>query len=317
MKPKIATYVVLMVAMSSAGVHAEDWRFSIGPNYRTFGDVEFDAGTFDASAYGTSYNGANYVDGSVVANGLGGVTYTVNDAMQQVAQPGLDIVTFHEVTFAGGDDSTDAAWGLALEACRRVSIRGDWVFGLDLSLTTAALRQESNFGGTVSVSSFDVNPPLWPPAGPGIPADGPLVSANPASPAAPTPVGTLNARVERDLDVDLYTAAVGLSAETAIRGLNVRLGAGPALLLADCEVRTLDWAGWQTGSAVCRHSGSDTTYQVVGGAYASIEAGINLTERVQLGAKARYDYAFDDLDFHGGELDLSGLSAQVLVSIEF
>lgn len=130
--------------------------------------------------------------------------------------------------------------------------------------------------------------------------------------------------VQQDIDVDLWVVSLGLD----VRGKRWVAGKKPYISyivgagLTGNFVRAdsnLHWAAVQNGVALDSASfpGDDSTFEV--GVYGEAGVLIQLSDRVSVSVRGRYDHLFDDAEvsFPNGnaEIDLSGASAVVSIGI--
>ncbi len=314
---KYLPFLAACVLTLGSAARAEGWKLSLGANYRTYRDLHAEAVDFNGSAYGSSFNGKTYVDGAVVSNGLGGATYTVRSATNQISQPALDTATFRGVAFEGGNDETDPGLGMIIRASRELVTRNGVDIRLDLSLTTAHSSTDSTFAAGATLDSFDVTVPGWPAAGPGIPAPGPLVSANAPVQIAAVPVAAAGATVDYDFDLDIYAIGAGLALEYRLGRLSLSLAGGGAVHVADHDSTRIERVDWNSGGTVYRNRTRNSGIKILPGAYLTAGLELALDERVSLGVEARYDEVFRDLDMGLARVDLSGFSGQILLAVRF
>ncbi len=126
--------------------------------------------------------------------------------------------------------------------------------------------------------------------------------------------------VQEDIDVDLWILSLGLD----VRGKNGKVsfvaGAGVTgnFMSADS---TFNWSAVEKGMALdsARYSGDDCAFEV--GVYGEAGFLFDLSEKLYLSLKARYDHVFEEADLSfsntNAEIDLSGVSGVATLGIVF
>ncbi|MBT7053946.1 MAG: outer membrane beta-barrel protein [Lentisphaerae bacterium] len=315
----IAVLAVAGVAMAQ-DAETNGWRLSLGASYRTFGDVDFLALTLAQPS-------GNYVNGSYADGG----NYDIQHGSQ--LQPGgwafdggLGLwtrnATFDQTSFGGGSEGADDSTGFVLELEKEFkqtesdltlsmlcglgffqSEAGMSANGLATTTLTGMLTSPVDPGAAVPVTPYTVA------GSAGFPLSGPVDLG-----AAATTAATLNF----DADLDLYVLSLGVRGAYQVGDFGFVLGAGPTINLADFETEArqtvTNTAG---GSAGYTRTDSDSTSDVVFGAFIGVGAEYRYAERWALGIEYRYDTLFSDVETDQAEIELDGHSLQAKLSWSF
>lgn len=347
MRTKTAWIAAVLTAMAVAlPAGAEDWTLSLGVTNRSLGDAELKAVSFQSAnpAYGPYVNGA-FQEGPGVL--------TVDDLTLQA--PGVDVTSGGGPVTRGGGVSLDRfitgnmesgtasdARGVVLGLRRAMGGDSEEIeWGLDLSMVFFQPELRDTLAPTVLTDSFEVDsggaiPNYWSPAGTNW-----NYSQNPnggtfddlGNPPLNTPstlpitqtasdqenAGTTTGTLVYDIDMSMLTLGAGFSGVWRVGKLNLSLGAGPTLTIADVDGRVTERAVW-TGSgedvyAPRKHR--NNTVQAEVGAYGAVGLTYQITESVGLCVECRYDYVIDDLQTRYADFDLTGASGQLKLVFSF
>ena len=326
---KLLGVALLAVAGAAMAQDAETngWRLSLGASYRTFGDVDFEALTL-------AQPGGNYVNGSYTDGG----NYDIQHGSQ--LQPGgwaqvdpdaipnngdeffTRNVTFDRTTFGGGSEGADDSAGFVLELEKEfkrtesnlaLSLLCGFAFfqsdagmsanGLATTTLTGMLTSPVDPGAAVPVTPYTVA------GSAGFPLSGPVDLG-----AAATTAVTLNL----DADLDLYVLSLGVRGAYQVGKFGFVLGAGPTINLADFETEARQVVtNTADGTPAYTQTDSDSTSDVLFGAFVGVGAEYRFTERWALGIEYRYDTVFGDVDTDQAEIELDGHSVQAKLSWAF
>jgi opacity protein-like surface antigen len=278
------------------------WRLQLGVSYRDFGDVELD-----------SYRLRNY--GSMAAEGgpFGIQGYSVLPGLRDGSG-----VTADQVSFRGEGESADEAWSPVVGVQRELWRRGS----LSLSLTgsLAYYRTGGELGSRGSAASpgrFRASHFNYLVAGEQVLAppinDEPLPGFSPGTSAA--------VRLD-EFRLDLLVLDVGLRGQYEWDRFYLTLGLGPAFYWADAESEVVESGAWNaipgTGDpGSYRLARSDSDSDVAVGVYASLGAGVQLSERIAVEVEYRRDEVGGGVGTSQAELELSGQTGMVKVVIGF
>lgn len=292
---------------------SSSWRFSLGVNWRSFGDVHFDSLDLSPGA-------ETYLDGAVQAVGFDGNgnpilwNYSVDDSLEQVDVLSLNEITYSQGNFEGGDDDLSLGTGVVLSARSEKRILPG--IGLVPVFSLATAGTDGSYGAAASVSyvGYDLGPGnFWN----GAPGGGPdpntldmdFAEHNimPVSPA-----GSTTATISFDTELELYTLACGLeTVPFQWKDIALSLAAGPTLSIVDCEMERKYSAVNSSGLTVASGSDSDDKTSFRAGAFLALEIAYSFTEKLALSGTLRYDWIPVDMETSFGSIDLSGASAQV------
>jgi opacity protein-like surface antigen len=143
--------------------------------------------------------------------------------------------------------------------------------------------------------------------------DGPLPGFSPGTSAA--------LRLD-DFRVDLLVLDVGLRGRYEWERLYLTLGLGPAFYWAEAESEVVESGAWNaipgTGDpGSYRLARSDSDSDVAVGVYASLGAGVQLSERIAVEVEYRRDEVGGGVGTSQAELELSGQTGMVKIVIGF
>jgi len=295
--------LVLAMAAAAWSWGAESpWRLQVGVAWRDFGDVELDG--FKLRNHDSMYKEGgpfgiqNYSELPGLRDGSG--------------------VTADQVSFRGAEDSADDTWAPVLGVQRELWRRGS----LSLSLTgsLAYYRIEAEFGasgsagapGAFRASHFNYlvaeEQVLAPPIN-----DDPLAGFSP---------GTSAAVQLKDFRADVLMLDAGLRGQYDWKRFYVTAGVGPAFYWAHVDSEVEESGSWNaipgTGDPgsyrlASSDSGSDTAL----GVYATIGAGVRVSEQIAVEVEYRCDEVGGLVGTSQAGVDLSGQTGMVKVIIGF
>ncbi len=297
---RAGTVLLGLWAVCPLAVMGQDWELSIGPSYRTFGDIDFDSYEFN------NPNHADYIDAdeSTSPNLL---TYDSANG-PYILDVSNSEASVRNVTFTGDNADLDGAPGFVLGANRKVA--EGWT--LDLSLTGVFADQDETFTGStnVDVTSYALDPNNITPTAARWVAKGISPTTTPAQ---------IDTALNFDTTVNLYTVGLGVASEDVFGAWTIRIGAGPTLSLADYDMsrtETLSWAS--SGQNVySSQTEDDDGLEVHAGGYANVGVEYNFSERMGLALNGRYDWIPSDMETDFGEVDLSGFSGQLRFTYKY
>lgn len=318
--------LIVIILLAVAGiVTAQDsgmngWRFSLGTSYRTFEDVDFTALTLVRP-------GGNYVNGSYTDGG----NYDIQHDSQ--LQPGgwtwdggLGLwtrnATFDQTSFNGSSEGMDDSAGVILEMDRIIKQTGN---GLSLGLMCGFGFFQSDAGTSTSrLSTTTLTGMLTSPIDPGaaVPGTPYNVSGGAGFPlSAPVDLGaaaTTAATLNLDADLDLYVLSMGVRGACEIANFALVVEAGPTVAIADFETETRQNVTYTADNSTAYvRTDSDSSLDIVFGAFVGVGAEYLLSERWTFGIGYRYDAVFDEADTDQAELKLNGQSLQAKLSWSF
>jgi len=332
MKKKTWVLVPVMALAVAAAAHAQQWTMSLGANYRSFDDIDMHQLQF-ANPH-NQYD--EYVNGALLYSGAGAVIgVVVESELNQFDPPGFqagegddaaeNIVNLDGIAFRG-DTEGDSGGGVVVEAIRPLARETSVPMSLVLSLTTASLSTCSLQPGVVLSDAYQINDSvfagIWTEPSPlatlGAPDSGQYIGPPGQVQASGAGTASTYGSLDYDIDMDALTLGAGVSGKFCIGSLNVLVGAGPTLTIADIDVEADEVVRWNADDSLVysrRHSDSST--QVRLGAYANIGLQIAITERLGVAAEYRYDCAVKDVTTGLADVDLSGGSGQIKVTYSF
>lgn len=293
-----------LLTMSAGAVlapvaQAGDWEFSLGANYRAFDEIDYD---------NYALENPNHTGGTAVLDN--GVTYTDNGAtifleMANVGNPvnfdpppgNVNDATLHQASVTGQSGDIDEGVGVVLGARKDIcKLRSGYTLGLDLSLTTAF----SDTANRVSAPVDNIN------------LTG--LNSNPYIGSKNLAAGSVGADVEAsvnyDLDLAVYTFGTGMSGAYEQGPWAFRLGAGPTLTLTDYDISRSEVVSFNSGtSTIYTDAVDDDGLDLDLGAYISAGVDYDITGNIGVGLSIRYDWVYDGgPDTDVADLDLSGAS---------
>jgi hypothetical protein len=297
---------------------SSSWRWSLGANWRAFGEIEFKGFDFTPGD-------DVYVNGSVEDVGAGALyEYTVSNSVKQVDNVTLDTVEFQKAELSDTDDELGGAPGAVLMLSKPLAKRGGLTVGVEFSLSTAFMSTDFSEAAGLSAYQFDIAPNTW------TNANAPAVGGGPDPDTFSETFGVydrsqlavsttaLTAMVSYDLSLDVYTLGAGLTLSATLGDARVLLGAGPALTIVDYDLERRSSAAWSDGSgSVFADRQSDHGTAVRGGAYVRLGLEWPLSDTTAIGFSGRYDYVAPELNTDTARLELSGLSGQLALTFGF
>lgn len=303
---------------------AEDWRFSIGVNYRTFDDIEYKAHAFRNVAQPTF---TRFVNGSIVTSGAGD-TITVLDGAAQAPQnlPGgnallvvqpSSTIALDEINFPHSEENTDEAWGIVLGASRTLEEGTGIRWDLDWTFVSATSSGDDPFslqGTRFNVTAFNS---IGVPDGNPLTPDTQVFASSTVIPPTGIPGSNLStATVDYEYDLEAYTLAVGVSSNWKSDNLTLSLGVGPSLTIGDLDVervqRYVDGPGATVpGTLRFTATRTDGDDDFLFGVYGGLGASYQISESIALSLQYRYDAVFSDLTTRIADIDLDGSSGQL------
>ena len=336
---RTVTIAVLTLAVPLALVarDAPEWELSLGTSYRTFDDVTFEEtvlqGAGGGFVAGSHEDSENFRIEGDAADGEGGENVSPQLDPRGWRRPEGGDTYVREVYFdqavAGGDDQDpEEAWGAVLGASRRFS--RDSCFALDLGVAYFGTEVDTGSGRieTTTYTGFLTagdDPGDNRPRTPYEEVDGTVVTDGGLNLDMTEELfdlggpGTTAVSAEVDAEADLYVLSFGVSVHQAMDRIGVFAGAGPTLTVVDAESERKQSAVWDAptnpldGQPVPgfarRHSDSQLALRA--GAYGSVGARVDVTERMAVSVSYRYDKVFGDVDLDHVSFDLDGHSGEV------
>ena len=316
--------VVLLGQALFMSASADDWKLGLGISYRKFDDIEFKSRVIRRSQFPTS----NYTNFFVDEGDATGQTYDIMDVGSQgqgVLNLGapfdpVAVIAADSATWQGGDES-ESEPGFVLSAEKRLWSDERFSLSLDLSLSyfnlSTSVGASAGPGGAAgfSVSSDDFYQSIGAPQ-PLVDATRTAVTTAPAVVGAAAALRDAQISLRSTLDMDMLVLGVGLKAGVEFKRVSLCMAAGPALSIADVETsyRQRITSG---GGATDVLDDDDGETAVRPGLYAACGIGVQLTERLGLSALYRYDDVSNDSSTDHANVDLSGSSAEIKLTIAF
>ena len=309
-----------------------DWRFSIGANYRTFDDIDFEQLRFINPKYPSSQfvNGTYAADtlvvedGAVQAPGLFQADQTnvpkvfidfsplngLVDIPAEVSAADIPIrVTYDSITFMGADKEFDEGSGVVFGARRVLKEKSGYSWELDLSFATALSDTDEDFNPETTTLSTNVTGTVFL-RNVNEDGDGEVTAGNFPAPISLGAAANVTGRVEYDLDLAAYTFGAGVSGNFKAGNFGFIIGAGPTLTIADLDVDAVQRANFTKKL-------KDDATDLLFGVYVNAGLNYNLNESVAVGLEYRFDYVFDDVSTNLADVDLSGSSTQAKLIFGF
>lgn len=321
MKKNILFAVVVGGVILGQATYAGDWEFSLGLNYRTFDEIEYD---------NYSLENPNNTGGTAVVDD--GVTYTENPNgtiflhMDSVPNsinfdppvPGgvpYDNATLHQAAVTGQDGDIDDGMGIILGARKEKRYRDTcYKWGIDLSLATAFADTSNAVNATmtnVNLSGLS--------AGLDTDSDGLWDTFAGLPTYVPNSVGAdVAATVDYDLDLGVYTFGAGLSGAYERGALAMRLSCGPTLTLSDFDIRRSETVTYNSGAnTIYRDSVEDDGTEFDLGAYIAAGMEYQINTSTGIGLSLRYDWIPNGPETDLADLELSGVSGLLQLLYKF
>lgn len=302
MMKRMGWLVALLVSGAWCWGAESAWRVHLGLAWRDFGDVELDG-------FKLRNHDAMYREGGPF--GIQG--YSVLPGLRDGSG-----VTADQVSFRGGEEEADDTWTPVLGVQREFWRRGN--LSLSMTASLAYYRIEADFGaqgsagapGAFRASHFNYlvaeEQVLAPPIN-----DDPLPGFSPGTSAA--------VRLS-DFRADVLMLDVGLRGQYDWDRFYLAAGLGPAFYWVQADSEVVESGSWNaipgTGDpGSYRQSRSDSGSDTALGVYASLSAGVQVTERVAVELEYRRDEVGSEVGTSQAGVDLSGQTAMLKVIIGF
>ena len=277
-------------------------RFSIGPLYRNFDDVEFDVPAFR--------NAGNVRD---PAGPYGIQNYPAT------AQPGgnADIPNIPVDYIQSGENEdnidTGSQWGPMLGMELDIVDNVEYVISFVSNFQFFSVQAESN-GGTNARHYFVDYVFIGP--------DHQLSIPDPLDQGFPGLSQGTSASVDSDFDMELYVFDAGLKISVAnLDPLRVGLAAGPTLSIGDVDTRQQQTATFTPFDSntpeTISESRNKSDVDFIIGLYAALEAAYRLSETFSLAVGVRYDFNTVEVGTSLAEMDLDTVGGYARLVLDF
>ena len=282
-------------------------RFSIGPIYREFGEVDFRA---------TSFPSANDPFTQEAPFGIQNYTTISNPAPGRVA---VDYVTVDPVDLDDDNISTGDKFGPIIGVELDVQDYVDMVLSFVANFQFFSIHGDTSGDGRFSAVNIqqrlageNVTPAI-----PGL--DTPTPGLSPGTSFQPA--------VSQDFDMELYVVDAGVKLSVnQLDPVRVGLAVGPTLSIGDAETSntlssTASWRSHTIPSETISSSTTDRTRRsdvdVIFGLYTALEGQIRINESVSIGAGFRYDWASREAGTSQANVDLQTFGGYGRLIIDF
>ena len=282
-------------------------RFTIGPIYRDFDDVDFKATPFrnagNAGVPGGPFGVQNYT------------TLTFPDTNPRT-------VTADYIQSGGGDDNIDTGslWGPMLGMEYDIVDNVEYVISFVSNFQFFSIQADS--GGGFNATHFNQDAVFNP--GIGTHVVTPVTPGDPGTPGLSP--GTTVSSGKSEFDMELYVFDAGLKISMVnFDPLRIGLAAGPTLSIGDVDTsqagQSATWnptiAPEDTGSFTGSSAQSRSDVDFILGLYTALEAAYRLTETFSLALGVRYDLNTVDVGTSIADMDLETVGGYARLVLDF
>ena len=315
----LATALVLATLVT----HAEDWELSLGLKVRDFA-IDFSPVVLTNDTFAGKPGGGEYIAFRLDLSDPTSETWEIatNEPSDGVFIVGNPAKIQADHAMLNSESSSDDGTGVVLTMSRLLTSLDNGV-RIDLDCGLSYVRVDSGFTRTasqVSSAAFTIRSDLYTLDTPDgglltVPLDGGLAIVNPDNPETSDVLNTVNdITAQANVDATMIWLDIGLRAALDLDRVRFELAAGPTINYAEVEsdfshTSTLD------ETVITGHM-DDSDEELFVGLYGAAGVALRLTDQVDLGVRARYDWG-SDIGTHLATIDVDGESYELRVTYRF